>query len=305
MISGLERTTGIGKVLQGVADAALGVVGTMVQTATLAGPSQVLSSAGGALVGGVRELLNNQSKDFRLFDPTTGIEKAVQPANLKGPVTYLLLHRGSKLDSKKLKVATENDADIPIYDGSPLEDGVWILLRFRRSCEYPAEPAWLPGVRKWIAAVERLADDLAAGVVTDAIAKAKLVAGNESAPTLADGYRDLTSAIRSDALLTSSEAGSYLGLLRAVRLLALRLVNGGEAGEFGRAMAALRTITLTDPEVCEAIAKAGQDASKARGGPVAGRSKAAIGTLGDARARPALEWDDYPRLLTLLTTPRH
>lgn len=303
VISGLQKTNGIGKMLQGVTDAALGVVGTMVQTATLAGPSQLLSSAGGALVGGVRELLNNQTKDFRLFDPTTGVEKAVHPSNLKGPVTYLLLHRGTKLDPKKLKVARENDADIPRYDGKPLEDGVWILLRLRRSSEYPAEPTWLPAVREWIAAVEELADNLSAGSETEASSKAKLAPGGDSGPTLDNRYRELTATIRSDALLTSSEAGSYLGVIRAVRLLALRLVSGGDIEEFGRVMAALRTNTLTDPEVREAIAKAGQEAARARGVPAITRSPTSPAALADASAAPLLAWDDYPRLRALLARP--
>jgi hypothetical protein len=300
IISGLSKTTGIGKVLQGVADAALGVVGTMVQTATLAGPSQVLTSAGSSLVGGVRELLNNQDKSMRLFDPTTGIEKTVQPSDLRGPVTYLLLHRGTTLDQKRLKIGTGDDTDFPVYDGRRLEDGVWILLRFRRTREYPAEPVWLGKVRDWIAQVEQLADNLRAGAMSAEDARTKLTVGGDGESSLYDSYREVSALIRADALLTSMESGSYLGVLRAARLLSLRLVNSGDWTAFEQTMTALREGALTDAELRAAVVKAAEEAAQARGAATS-KPKLGIGMLGDQRETTTLPFGEFPRLQSVLS----
>jgi hypothetical protein len=299
VLSGVSTTTGLGKMLQEVASAALGVAGTMAQTATLAGPSPVLTAAGAAMIKGVRQLLDAQDTKLRLFDPTTGIEKTVQPADVRGPVTYLLLYRGDKLDPKKLRVATAGGTEQPTYDGRLLADGVWLLIRFRVTSEYPVEPVWLGRVRDWIADVERLADDVAVGGVTAEAARAKLTAGGDGTPSLYDTFRDLTAAVRADGVLTAAESGSYLGVLRAVRLLALRLVNGGNPAAFGDAMGQLRSGSLTDPDLRAAVAKAADEAARDRGVV----TKAAGGVFGAADGSapgPTLPIDDLPRLRAAL-----
>jgi hypothetical protein len=265
VISGVAQSNGVGKILQGVADAALGVVGTMVQTAALSGPSQVLGAAGGALVGGVRALLNAQDNRFRLFDPTTGIEKTIDPTDLSGPTMYVLLHRGTKLDPKKLAVAGEAGAEAPSYEGKRLEDGVWLLLRLRRLTEYPVEPVWLTKFRSWVESVRHLADSWEANMITAKVARAKLTGGGEGAPSVYDVYRELTAEILSDGLLTATESGSYLAALRAIWRLALRLVEEGDRAEFDEAMTQLASGTITDVEVRTAMAKAILEAQRARG----------------------------------------
>lgn len=302
VISGLSKTTGIGKLLQGIADAALGVVGTMVQSASLAGPSQVLSSAGSALVGGVRELLNTQDAKLRLFDPTTGIEKTLSPTELHGRTNYLLLYRGAQLDAGSVAVSQMGTFEQPLYQGQPLDDGVWLLLRLRRTLEYPAEPAWLKRLEIWIAAVQQLADNLGAGALSADQARNRLNMGGDAAPSLYDTYQQLTTAILSDAQLTVTESGSYAAVLRATRLLALRLVNGGNPEEFEAAMTQVRTGTLTDPELRAAVTQAAADAARARAATVP--SLAPMGVLGDAQwsdaASPRLPLAELPRLRSLL-----
>jgi hypothetical protein len=275
----------------------------MVQTATLAGPSQVLSSAGSALVGGVRELLNTQDEKLRLFDPTTGIEKTVQPSELRGPVTYLLLHRGAKLDPKQLKVVTEGGSEIPAYQGRPLEDGVWLLLRLRRSHEYPVEPAWFGKFSAWIGRVEQLADDLETGVLSVEAARAKLTAGGDEEASLYDSFQDLNTTIRSDALLISSEATSYLGVLRVIRLLALRLISGDGQAAFHQTMEQIRSGSLTDPELRAAVADAAAEAARARG--VTPKPKSEVAVMADSRnaAAASLSLDQFPRLRSVLAKP--
>jgi hypothetical protein len=265
VISGVTKSNGIGKVLQGVTDAALGVVGTMVQTASLTGPSQVLGAAGGALVGGVRDLLNAQENKLRLFDPTTGIKKALQPADILAPTIYVLLHRGTKLEPGNVKVVRQGGDEVLTYDGKALEDGAWLLLRFQRSTEYPIEPTWLKKFDDWVGSVEKLGDDLDSQTITAEAARARLTSGGEGSPSVYDVYRELYDEIRSDGLLTSAESGSYLGVLRALRLLALQMVGGGNRAEFDAAMAQLRTGSLTDPQVRKAVAEGNRDADVARG----------------------------------------
>lgn len=297
VISGVKKSNGLGKVLQGVADAALGVVGTMVQTAGLTGPSGILGAAGGALVGGVRDLLNAQDNSLRLFDPTTGIEKTIQPTDFRAPTMYVLLHRGTTLDPKKLKVTSEAGAEMPVYDGNRLEDGAWLLLRLSRSTEYPTEPTWLRKCRDWVDSVERLADDLDSQGITDDDARARLTSGGNGAPSVYDVYRELYAEIRSDGLLTSAESGSYLGVLRAVRLLALQLVGGGKRAGFDAAMAQLRTGSLTDPQVRKAVAEGTREADVARGAEAA--QTKTVGAPADIDV--SLPLDEYTRLKGVLS----
>jgi hypothetical protein len=301
VISGAKKSNGLGKVLQGVADAALGVVGTMVQTASLTGPSQVLGAAGGALVGGVRDLLNAQDNNLRLFDPTTGIEKTLEPADIRAPTMYVLLHRGTKLEPKKLKVGSEGGGEVLTYDGKALEDGAWLLLRFRRSTEYPTEPTWLKKFRDWVGSVEQLADDLDSQGVTVEAARAQLTSGGEGAPTVYDVYRELYAEIRSDGLLTAAESGSYLGVLRAVRKLALQLIDGGNRAGFDAAMGQLRVGSLTDPQIRKAVAEGVRDADAARNAAPAVTMD--VGLAADLDV--SLPLNDYGRLADVLNSRKN
>lgn len=293
VISGVAESNGVGKVLQGVADAALGVVGTMVQTATLTGPSKVLGEAGGALVGGVRDLLNAQGNSLRLFDPKTGIDKTIQPTDFRGPRMYLLLHRGTKLEPNKLAITGEEGAEVLFYEDRELEDGVWLLLRFQRLTEYPVEPSWLPKFRGWIQSVRHLADSWEDNLLTQKAARAKLTGGGEGSESVYDVYRDLTAVILSDGLLTAAESGSYLAALRAVWRLAIKLVDRGERAEFDNAMTRLGGGSIADAEIRTAVAKALLEAERAHGA-APDVTKVATGD-----AEPLLI-ADYPRLQSAL-----
>jgi hypothetical protein len=297
VISGVKKSNGLGNVLKGVADAALGVVGTMVQTASLTGPSHVLGAAGGALVGGVRDLLNAQENNLRLFDPTTGIEKTLEPTDILAPTMYVLLHRGTKLEPKNLKVVSKGGGEVLTYDGKALEDGAWLLLRFRRSTEYPTEPTWLKKFRDWVDSVEKLGDELDSQAITVEAARARLTSGGDGSPSVYDVYRELYAEVRSDGLLTSAESGSYLGVLRAVRLLALQLVGGGTRAGFDAAMAQLRTGSLTDPQVRKAVAEGNREADVARG--AAPAETKAPGLPADLDV--SLPLDDYGRFKDVLS----
>jgi hypothetical protein len=294
VISGVARSNGVGKVLQGVADAAFGVVGTMVQTAALTGPSQILGAAGGALVGGVRDLLNAQDSSLRLFDPTTGIEKTIQPDDFRRPTMYVLLYRGSALDESKLTVIGAAGAEAPSYEGERIEDGVWLLLRFRRLTEYPFEPSWLTKFRSWLDSVTHLIDSWEANVITTDIARTKLNSGGEGSPSVYDVYRELTAEVLSDGLLTASESGSYLAVLRAVWRLARRLVDGGDRAAFDKAMTQLSSGSVTDAEVRTTVAKAILEAEHARG-------TAPTVTKVGRDDSGSLSIGDYPRLQRVLS----
>jgi hypothetical protein len=110
-------------------------------------------------------------------------------------------------------------------------------------------------------------------------------------------YRELNAEIRSDGLLTSAESGSYLGVLRAIRLLALRLVGGGNRAGFDAAMAQLRTGSLTDPQVRQAVAEGIREADVARG--AAPAQTKAVGAPADIDV--SLPLDEYTRLQGVLS----
>lgn len=140
----LKKDTAIAALLNSAASASLGVVAGMVQTATLAGPSKVLGDAGGALVGGVKTILENKANVKEPLFDLSGIKKSFQPKDLVGPEIYFLFHRGDKLDGSALKVKDDGEITRPFLNDQPLEDGAWLLLRVRRSSEYS-------GFRDWFA----------------------------------------------------------------------------------------------------------------------------------------------------------
>jgi hypothetical protein len=215
-LTSLERDTAFASVLKSAASASLNIVGGMVETATLAGPQQILGAAGSELVRGIGAALANSAPGREPLFGSEGMEATLQPADLEFPVTYLLFHRGSRLDAKKLKVGVQGQVSQVEHDGARLEDGAWMLLRLRKESSYRGVRPWDESAEKLRANVANLVDDAAAGVLTRADALDQLRPGGEGRTTLFDELTALRRTIRDDGVLTSRDGGARARVLTQV-----------------------------------------------------------------------------------------
>jgi hypothetical protein len=239
-LNGMAKDTRIAKLIKSTASASLGVVGGMVQTAGAGGPYAPLAAAGGALVGGLREVFDTGDAKLRLFDPD-GMEITFRGNQILSKETYLILHRGAALNREKLEVDTGGDVPVVLHDGEPLRDGVWLLLRIRRVSEYPIERVWYPQFRKWTSDIVGLVDDLKNLVITKDGAMTALSPGSEATPTIYDVYRRLRDQILNDGVLTQAEATGYAGTLSNYRRLAVSAIQNAQYDKFFEGLMNLRT----------------------------------------------------------------
>lgn len=232
-LSGVSRDTALGKLLRGASSASLTVAETIIQVSSpIPGASQALSAASAALVGGVRDLLNEQEEKYRLFD-LSGIEKTLQPSDFIGETNYLLLHRGRELHSRALSIdRVENALTTVLYEGQPLTDGVWLLLRIRCVSEYPIARPWLSDYEQWWQKVYATIDELSIGMITPEDAIAKFAAGTEISPSLHDKYCKVRETILADSVLTLTERTAYAGMLRNLRRIASNAIKEGSYSQF-------------------------------------------------------------------------
>ena len=148
-LSGAKKDTALSSMLKSAAGASLGVLSGMVQTATIAGPAKLLEAAGQDLVAGVKKVLSESAeKREPLFD-FSGLELSIQPGDLAHKETYFLFHRGAELDKDTLSVESNGQLFVPVVGSQSLDDGVWLLLRFRKSTEYSGVREWFDTATKW------------------------------------------------------------------------------------------------------------------------------------------------------------
>jgi hypothetical protein len=190
-------------------------------------------------MNGVRQLLDDQPSDHQLFSEG-GFDYTIQPDQVIGDRTFVLLHRGNRLDSASLRVMRDGTRETPSYEGSPLRDGVWLLLRFRRVVEYPLQRDWYPQVRQLIANLVSLVDDVRAGVLGKDQSLASLKPGPEAQPSLYDEYRRLRNVVLTDGVLTPAEAGGYAGTLGEIRRLATAAVQSCNYAAFDQGVRQFR-----------------------------------------------------------------
>jgi hypothetical protein len=217
LISGVARDTRLAGLIKSTAAASLGVVGSMVQTAGTAGIQAPLAQAGAALVGGVRELLETGDQKLQLFDPS-GLELTLRGDQVLAREQFLLFHRGASLNRTRLSVTDDGEVATPCYDGDPLEDGVWLLLRLRRADEYPIERPWLQSMRQWMTRLSGLVDDVrnAAVAAETALRALSTIAAPGDTATMYDAYRKVRDEVLGDGALTQVEASCYAGSISAL-----------------------------------------------------------------------------------------
>ncbi|WP_441286183.1 caspase family protein [Sorangium sp. KYC3313] len=202
----LRRDTALAGLLKSASSASLGIVAGMVETASLAGPHLVLGAAAASLIGGVSELLTTSPGGTEHLLGQGGLEVALAPEQVRGPLTYVLFHRGTRLDPGRLAVGTSAALTYPLHDGQELADGAWVLLRLRRSASYSGVRGWFDKERALRAAVQNLVDDVRAGAIDAAEALPRLRPGAGGSETLFDELRALRQIIQLDGAIHEAEA---------------------------------------------------------------------------------------------------
>jgi hypothetical protein len=231
-LTGIKKDTVLAGMLKSAANASLGIVAGMVQTASVAGPAagpaggptQLLAEAGGELISGIRTVLSDTApKREPLFD-FSGLGFSVQPTSLTGPESFFLFHRGAQLEETKLTIRPSGNLLLPYYGAGPLDDGAWLLLRFRRSDEYSGVRDWFPRARSLRGNLSALVSDVQNDIITKADALKRLKPSVSGDPTLYDQFANLRGVILNDGVLSEREAGLYVGQLQAFFVAARKAI---------------------------------------------------------------------------------
>lgn len=219
----LKRDTALTTILKRAASASLGIVAGMVETASHAGPRQMLSSAGGELVKGISEALSGSSEGQEPLFAGDGIECTIAPERFDRREMYLLLHRGSSLDPEGLRVGRAGEMHLVSHNGAMLDDGVWILLRLKRSQRYSGYRGWSDAEHALLGRLDDIRDTVAAGLTSPAEALAQLKSGADGHETVFDQFVSTRQMIREDGVLTvgevrekCAELTQAMGALRAM-----------------------------------------------------------------------------------------
>ncbi len=208
-LTAIKKDTVLANVLKSAANASLGIVAGMVDTAAVTGPTQLLTSAGSELVKGVSDILSDKSdKHEPLFD-FNGLEFNISANKILGPETYLLFHRGTDLLEDKLDIKVEGETTVPIYNGKSLEDGAWLLLRVKRTSEYPNVRPWFSKRRELKGKVKALVDDVINGFQSKDSAMKQFSFSESGEGTLLDQFGSLRSIILNDGVITEKQALAF------------------------------------------------------------------------------------------------
>ena len=233
----IKKDSAIAGLLKSAAAASLGVVSGMVETATLAGPATILSAAGSDIIGGVRNLLDNTGEDRKPLFDFSGLVVTLKPEEMQGPVLFLLLHRGARLDQSKLKVQNLGTLQYPFYDDAPLTDGAWLLLRVKRSDEYTGVRQWFRAAQLLRTRLSNLVDDVASGILQKEEALKEFITTPGGDRTVVDEFVRLRSVIQDDGVLSERETNLHIGQLRLRVDAAKRAVSDGKRATYDAAIA--------------------------------------------------------------------
>lgn len=214
-LAAIKKDTVLAGMLKSAANASLGIVAGMVQTASATGPVQLLSAAGDELINGVKKVLSDTGQKREALFDFTGLEFSMQPGILVGDEIFLLMHRGSPLDEAKLAVRKSGQLSLPFFGSSVLDDGAWLLLRLRRSDEYSGVRDWYAAARTLRGKIASLVSDVESGVVTKADGVKQLKPSATGNATIFDEFAKLRAIIQNDGVLSERQAGAFVGDLNS------------------------------------------------------------------------------------------
>jgi hypothetical protein len=223
-LTAIKRDTALGGLLKSAANASLGIAAGMVATAGIAGPATLLTAAGEELISGVQRVLTDTGeKREPLFD-FNGLEYNLFPEQVVGPAVFLLMHRGMLLDETKLTIKPQGQLLLPYYNGVPLEDGAWLLLRVRRADEYSGVREWSEDARALRASITSLVNDVANGFRDKDEALKEFQPTTVGSKTLFDQFTKLRTIIYADGVLSEREASFNVGRLTTMIASASRAI---------------------------------------------------------------------------------
>ena len=228
-VRAIQSDTVLGGLLRELANVSLDVAIGAVGAATAAGPMAVLLTAGTNLAGGVKKVLSDGKNAVTVFDPE-GVDVNFRAADLKGPVNYVLVHRGAELDAGDLSLTREN-SDV-VYKGNPLDDGAWILFRLRREDRYASPRPWDDEARHFRGEMKDVMDRFSLGGISLEDSRNALTPTRGFPPNLADRLMDVVAKIRNDYVLAEAEATLKAGMLISLLKLAQRAVNENNAQKY-------------------------------------------------------------------------
>lgn len=255
-LTAIKKDTVIGGMLKSAANASLGIVAGMVQTAAMSGPAKLLAAAGDDLIGGVKRVLTDTAeKREPLFD-FSGLEFSIQPKLVVGPEIFLLFHRGATFDEKDLAVRASGQLLLPFYKGTVLDDGAWLLLRVRRSGEYSGVRDWYDSARSFRGKLATLVADVGNGAISKEEGLGRLKPSSTGDATLFDEFAKLRVIILNDGVLSETEAGLQVGQLNAAIAAAKKAITESKPDSFANSMADLREGLLRGESVRGTIGKA-------------------------------------------------
>lgn len=232
-LTGVRKDTVIAGLLKSAAGASLSVVAGMVQTATITGPAKILGAAGDEIITGVKSVLTNSATQKQaFFDSSSGLKKGLQPSDIQGDETYILLHRGDELPEASLTVHQSGQLVLPYLNGKPLDDGVWLLLRMRRRTEYSGVRDWSDTEKRLSLKVRATVDDFSTGALSKDDALKRLRPSGSGNETLFDDYSKLRGVIEGDGVLTVAEAGVKTTALSAYLFKARKAIERDQPTEF-------------------------------------------------------------------------
>lgn len=241
-LTAIKKDTVLAGVLKNAANASLGIVAGMIDTASVAGPTQLLSEAGGELVKGVKEILSDKSDRHIPFFDFSGLEITIDSNNIKGKDTYLLLHRGAELDEEKLKITDRGQTKIPEYNGSELEDGAWLLLNLKRNNEYSNERPWFLKRRELKNQISAVVNDVVNQFKSKEEGLREFKYSSSGDSTLLDKYANLRTLISNDGALTELQGGTFKADLTNLIVNARKSIEESDIDIYNNSMIALSSI---------------------------------------------------------------
>lgn len=240
-LTAIKKDTVIAGLLKSAANASLGIVAGMVQTASATGPAKLLSAAGEELIGGVKKVLSDTgAKREPLFD-FTGLEITVQPSTVVGDEIYLLLHRGASLDEAKLTIKKVGQLMLPYQEGTLLDDGAWLMLRLRRTDEYTGARDWYAAARSLRGKIESLVADVGSDVISKDEALKQLKPSAAGTTTLFDEFARIRAIIRNDGVLSERQASAFVADLNTQIVAARKSISTTDPAAFTQIVTNVRT----------------------------------------------------------------
>ena len=219
-LTAIKKDTVVAGMLKSAANASLGIVAGMVQTASAVGPAKLLSAAGDELVNGVKKVLSDTGeKRVPIFD-FTGLQYSMQPSALVGDEVFILMHRGEALNENQLTVKKNGQLLLPYLKNKLLDDGAWLLLRLRRSDEYSGVREWFAQTRALRGKIDALVSDVENDAITKEDALKQLKPSGTGNTTIFDEFVRLRTIIQNDGVLSERQAGLFVGELNTRIVLA-------------------------------------------------------------------------------------